>query len=124
MTTINSIGLKAIIYWSVGEEVRHPVPPSLNNDIRHLMEMGCSAIYGKAIIAQCKETVGTRCTPVLVDQGRADPFLEKELKTEWLEALKDDRLTLRWHAGYDHSYFFIASFMGEHLAFHARVLRG
>jgi hypothetical protein len=45
MTTINSIGLKAIIYWSVGEEVRHPVPPSLNNDILHLMEMGCSAIY-------------------------------------------------------------------------------
>lgn len=71
-----------------------------------------------------KETVGTRCTPVLVDQGRADPFLEKELKTEWLEALKDDRLTLRWHAGYDHSYFFIASFIGEHLAFHARALRG
>ena len=74
-------------------------------------------------LALLKDTAGTTTTPLLVDQGRADPFLEAELKTHWLEELKDDRLTLRWHEGYDHSYFFIASFIGEHLAFHARHLR-
>lgn len=60
--------------------------------------------------------------PVLVDQGRDDPYLERELKTQWLEGLGGGALTLRWHEGYDHSYFFIASFVGDHLAFHARHL--
>lgn len=71
-----------------------------------------------------QKSAGTNHTPILIDQGLDDPFLEKELKTEWLGALRDDRLTLRWQAGYDHSYFFIASFIGEHLAFHAQTLRG
>ena len=70
-----------------------------------------------------QDSAGTNHTPILIDQGRDDPFLEKELKTEWLGALRDDRLRLRWHEGYDHSYFFIASFISDHLAFHAQILR-
>ncbi len=58
--------------------------------------------------------------PMLVDQGCDDPYLERELKTQWLEGLGGGALTLRWHLGYDHSYFFIATFIGDHLAFHAR----
>ncbi|MHB8248211.1 MAG: S-formylglutathione hydrolase [Acidithiobacillus sp.] len=61
--------------------------------------------------------------PILIDQGLQDPFLESELKTRWLEAEAGDKVTLRWQEGYDHSYYFIASFVGEHLAFHARHLR-
>ncbi|WP_437557389.1 S-formylglutathione hydrolase [Acidithiobacillus sulfuriphilus] len=61
--------------------------------------------------------------PILIDQGLQDPFLEDELKTHWLEAEAGDKVTLRWQEGYDHSYYFIASFVGEHLAFHARHLR-
>ncbi|MHB0888608.1 S-formylglutathione hydrolase [Acidithiobacillus sp.] len=61
--------------------------------------------------------------PILIDQGLQDPFLESELKTRWLEAEAGDQITLRWQEGYDHSYYFIASFVGEHLAFHARHLR-
>jgi len=60
--------------------------------------------------------------PILIDQGRRDPYLEKELKTQWLEDIGRDQLTLRWHPHYDHSYFFIASFIEDHLAFHAQHL--
>ncbi len=65
--------------------------------------------------------------PVLVDQGDADGFLEEQLKPELLEAAARDAgypVTLRHQAGYDHSYYFIASFIGEHIAFHARHLAG
>jgi S-formylglutathione hydrolase len=64
---------------------------------------------------------------VLVDQGTADDFLDKQLKPQLLqEALRAAGipLTLRYQAGYDHSYYFMASFMGEHLAHHARILKG
>ncbi|NND82538.1 MAG: S-formylglutathione hydrolase [Gammaproteobacteria bacterium] len=63
--------------------------------------------------------------PVLIDQGSADNFLEQELKTELLvEASKqaDYPMQIRYQDGYDHSYFFIATFIGEHLDFHARHL--
>ena len=63
--------------------------------------------------------------PVLVDQGTADNFLEEQLKTELLiEAGKsaDYPMTIRYQDGYDHSYFFIASFIGEHIKFHAEHL--
>lgn len=60
--------------------------------------------------------------PLLVDQGSADNFLATELNTTLLEeacaAAKGESL-IRMQGGYDHSYFFIASFMDEHLAFHA-----
>lgn len=63
--------------------------------------------------------------PVLVDQGEADDFLTEQLKTELLmQASKeaDYPVTVRMQAGYDHSYYFIASFIGEHIAFHAQHL--
>ena len=60
--------------------------------------------------------------PLLVDQGTADKFLDVQLKPELLEAAcaeAGQRLQLRRHAGYDHSYYFVASFVDEHLAHHA-----
>jgi S-formylglutathione hydrolase len=62
---------------------------------------------------------------ILVDQGLADPYLEKELKPDLLEAgarAAGQKLTLRRHEGYDHSYFFIATFVADHIAFHAARL--
>lgn len=64
--------------------------------------------------------------PMLIDQGDADEFLEGQLKPELLrEAAKDagHPLQLRMQPGYDHSYYFIASFIGEHVAHHAAALR-
>ncbi len=63
--------------------------------------------------------------PLLVDQGEADPFLAEQLRPELLEAACREsgrELTLRRHPGYDHSYYFIATFMPEHVAFHATHL--
>ena len=62
---------------------------------------------------------------VLVDQGEADNFLAEQLKSHLLaEAFAEAgrELTLRMQPGYDHSYFFIASFIEDHLRFHAREL--
>jgi len=64
--------------------------------------------------------------PILVDQGETDEFLRKQLRPELLEAAcaaAGHPLTLRRHAGYDHSYYFIASFMADHFAHHARALK-
>jgi S-formylglutathione hydrolase len=64
---------------------------------------------------------------LLVDQGGADEFLEHQLRPELLRQVCDARghdLTLRVHDGYDHSYYFVASFMGEHFAHHASFLNG
>jgi S-formylglutathione hydrolase len=66
-------------------------------------------------------------SPPLIDQGLADKFLERELKPELLEAAAaqaGQAITLRRHAGYDHSYYFVSSFVEDHLRHHARVLRG
>lgn len=63
--------------------------------------------------------------PMLVDQGESDDFLQEQLKPELLmQASKavDYPVTIRMQAGYDHSYYFIASFIGEHIAFHAQHL--
>lgn len=63
--------------------------------------------------------------PLLVDQGDADEFLAEQLKPELLRAACEAAghpLTLRLQPGYDHSYYFIASFIGEHIAHHARAL--
>lgn len=63
--------------------------------------------------------------PILIDQGEADPFLEVQLKPERLlnAANKNNTdLTLRMQPGYDHSYFFISSFIDDHLEFHAKHL--
>lgn len=69
---------------------------------------------------------GARLPDILVDQGLADGFLDNQLKPELLEAACAEAsipLTLRRQAGYDHSYFFIASFMEDHLRWHAARLR-
>jgi S-formylglutathione hydrolase len=63
---------------------------------------------------------------VLVDQGSADNFLANQLKPHLLQeafAQAGIPLTLRYQAGYDHSYYFMQSFIGEHLAHHTRLLK-
>jgi S-formylglutathione hydrolase len=63
--------------------------------------------------------------PLLVDQGTKDPFLDDQLKPDLLKQAcvrRNVPLELRMQEGYDHSYFFIASFIEDHLRFHARVL--
>ena len=63
--------------------------------------------------------------PILVDQGESDEFLELQLKPEVLRAAAaaaGHPLTLRLQPGYDHSYYFIASFIDEHLRYHAEAL--
>ena len=64
---------------------------------------------------------------VLVDQGASDGFLKEQLHPHALEQAAKDAgasLNLRLHEGYDHSYYFIASFIGEHIAHHAKALNG
>ncbi len=66
-------------------------------------------------------------SPVLVDQGTADDFLEGQLKPELLKEACETAsipLTLRMQDGYDHSYYFMASFIGEHIQHHVRLLKG
>lgn len=68
---------------------------------------------------------GARMPPLLVDQGLEDQFLATQLRPERLEeacAAAGQPLQLRRHAGYDHGYFFIASFIADHLDHHAAAL--
>ena len=68
---------------------------------------------------------GARVPELLVDVGEADPFIEKELRPELLERAcraAGIPLTLRVQPGYDHSYYFISTFMADHLAWHAERL--
>ena len=68
---------------------------------------------------------GARVPELLVDQGTDDTFLNEQLRPELLRAACDAagiRLTLNMREGYDHSYYFISSFMGEHLHWHAKRL--
>ena len=69
---------------------------------------------------------GHRAPPLLIDQGEADKFLAEQLLPHRFEAACRDAgqaLTLRRHAGYDHGYFFIASFVEDHLRHHAATLK-
>ena len=69
---------------------------------------------------------GARAGALLVDQGENDQFLEKQLKPELLEsacAAAGIPLTLRRQRGYDHSYYFVSSFMADHLDWHAERLK-
>jgi S-formylglutathione hydrolase len=64
-------------------------------------------------------------SPLLVDQGLADKFLDEQLKPELLEGAAREvgqELRLRRHEGYDHSYWFIQTFMADHVGHHARAL--
>jgi S-formylglutathione hydrolase len=71
------------------------------------------------------EARGWSGPPILVDQGTKDPFVESQLKPELLQDAcrrSGVPLDLRFRNGYDHSYFFIATFIEDHLRFHARHL--
>lgn len=73
-----------------------------------------------ALIPKAKEKLH-----ILVDQGQDDNFLVNQLKPELLQAAclaSKHPLTLRMHAGYDHSYFFIATYIADHIAHHADAL--
>ncbi len=68
---------------------------------------------------------GARVPALLVDQGSADPFLTQELRPELLESACKAAgidLTLNLREGYDHSYYFISTFMADHLRWHAEQL--
>jgi len=68
---------------------------------------------------------GAKSGEILVDQGGADDFLTEQLKPELLAEAANEagqKLTLRMQPGYDHSYYFVASFIGDHVAFHAQRL--
>lgn len=67
----------------------------------------------------------TERLPLLIDQGSDDPFLRDQLRPQNLEQAcrrADHPITLRMQPGYDHSYFFIATFIDDHLRHHARAL--
>lgn len=93
----------------------------------------CSAYLGpdestwSAYDAVCLIESGAKVAEILVDQGTADEFLDAgQLQPEYLEkACKSQgiALELRRQAGYDHSYHFIATFIGEHFDYHARALK-
>jgi S-formylglutathione hydrolase len=68
---------------------------------------------------------GARLPDLLVDQGDADPFLAEQLKPELLDQACRDAgidLTLRMQPGYDHSYYFVSTFIEDHLRWHAKRL--
>lgn len=65
---------------------------------------------------------GARIQDILLDQGTADNFLQEQLKPELLQKICEETgqpLTLRMQEGYDHSYYFISTFMRDHLEWHA-----
>lgn len=70
---------------------------------------------------------GARLADLLIDQGDADGFLDEQLKTDLLRAACERagmKATIRVQPGYDHSYYFISTFMAEHVRWHAERLRG
>ncbi|NML05716.1 S-formylglutathione hydrolase [Sphingomonas sp. G-3-2-10] len=70
---------------------------------------------------------GARVPAILVDQGDADNFLAEQLKPELLAKAVEDTgidLTLRMQPGYDHSYYFISTFLPDHIGWHAARLKG
>ena len=93
----------------------------LGNDRQNWAQYDASELM-KASVSASPDLV-----PALVDQGQADDFLVEQLKPETLEAaakVSGYPLQLRLQEGYDHSYFFIASFIEDHLRFHAANLKG
>ncbi len=82
-----------------------------------------AAFDASALMAQ--QTSAPYANGILIDQGLADKFLVEQLKPELFEAAcaqASQPLTLRRHAGYDHGYYFIQSFMADHLRHHAERL--
>ena len=84
-------------------------------------EMYCSLSAFAPISTTLHSPWGTRYDRILVDQGADDPYLAEQLKPELLEAACRESglpLDLRIHEGYDHGYYFISTFLEEHLNFH------
>lgn len=78
--------------------------------------------YDASLLLKSK---GTKL-PILVDQGTDDGFLEPQLHPQALEAAGKEagaKLNLRMQEGYDHSYYFVSSFIGDHIAHHAKALK-
>ncbi|OYW40015.1 MAG: S-formylglutathione hydrolase [Hydrogenophilales bacterium 12-61-10] len=102
------------------------------NPVESPWGQGCFSAYlgddkktWEAWDATCLVQAGAPLPPALIDHGTADEFLAEQLFPHKLQAACAARgipLTLRMQDGYDHSYHFIATFIGEHLAFHARAL--
>lgn len=89
----------------------------LGDDQARWAEHDASALMQKA---RCPYPRG-----ILIDQGLADDFLEAQLHPEIFEAACRDAgqpLTMRRHAGYDHGYYFVSTFVADHVAFHAAAL--
>ena len=89
----------------------------LGDDISTWQEYDSASLIAKA----------TGKLPILIDQGTADEFLENQLKPELLlDAAEKAGYPIQFHyrEGYDHSYFFIASFVEEHLRFHHEIMVG
>lgn len=81
---------------------------------------------GKSHDATCLLKAKTAFDEILVDQGTADEFLEKQLSTDTLsERAKQvgQNLTIHMRKEFDHSYHFIAAFIEDHVEFHGRRLR-
>ncbi|EGT5655709.1 S-formylglutathione hydrolase [Citrobacter braakii] len=69
---------------------------------------------------------GKRVPEIFIDQGLDDAFYEEQLRTKSLERICNEmnvNASIRYHDGYDHSYYFISSFIGEHIAYHANRLK-
>ncbi len=87
----------------------------LGDNVADWLEYDASALLAKA----------TMVPPMLVDQGSKDQFYPAQLRTEALidaAAQSGAHVEIRFQPGYDHSYYFISSFIEEHLRFHARYL--
>lgn len=88
----------------------------LGDDIAHWKQYDTIELLNVA-----EETI-----PIRVDVGLDDPFYHEQLKPELLTEACDKKqfsYCLNLHQGYDHSYYFISSFIGEHIAFHAKYLK-
>lgn len=88
--------------------------------------LGADREQWQAWDATCLVAAGAEAVPLLIDQGTGDEFLAEQLHPQKLEAVCTRRnipITLRMQQGYDHSYHFIATFIGEHLVWHAQALQ-
>ena len=103
------------------------------NPVNSAWGQGCFSSYlgddtssWEAYDATCLVTAGAEKLPVLIDHGLDDEFLAEYLHPQKLKSACDAAkfpINLRMHEGYDHSYHFIATFIGEHLRFHEKSLR-
>ncbi|WP_126457247.1 S-formylglutathione hydrolase [Sulfuriflexus mobilis] len=103
------------------------------NPVNGAWGKGCFTAYlgddtntWKAYDATVLVEMGARVSDILIDQGTADEFYhEKQLLPENFQAVCEkagQAVTIRMQDGYDHSYHFIATFIGEHIAYHAKAL--